>query len=243
MPRRDRRSAIDSGSPQDDAAGISRRVLLAGSTGLVGGHVQDRLASRPDVMLESPTRRGDAPSKHGLDFERLVDDPSLLGDGKIETAICCLGTTLRRAGSPDAFRRVDHDYVVAFARAAKHRHADHFILVSSVGAGGVGLYLRVKAEAEQAVASLGFDRLDIIRPGLLLGNRTERRPAERFAQILSPLLAPALVGRLARYAPVQAEIVARAIALLTRVTSAGHHIHHGPEICDLAQQEVSASPD
>lgn len=214
---------------------MTTSVLLAGGTGLVGGLVSERLARRGDVRLESLVRAQRRSGERAIDFEAMVADPSAIGgDEPVDVAISCLGTTLRSAGSPAKFRRVDHDYVAAFARAAKSRGATRFVLVSSVGAGGRGLYLNVKGDVERAIGALGFERLDIVRPSLILGPRPERRPAEALAQAVAPWLAPILLGPLARYAALDAALVARAIERLALGCAAGVHIHHVPELRALA---------
>ena len=211
------------------------RVLLAGGTGLVGGLLSARLACRADMTVDSlvrmPARAGERP----IDFEALVADPAgVAGSGAADVGVSCLGTTMHTAGSRAAFRRVDLDYVLAVARAARARGAPRFVLVSAVGAGGGGFYLRVKSDTETAVRALGFERLDIVRPGLLLGPRPERRTAERVAQALAPLLTPVLRGRLARYAAIDAAMVAAAIERLILATAPGMRVHHAPELQALA---------
>jgi uncharacterized protein YbjT (DUF2867 family) len=132
-------------------------------------------------------------------------------------AICCLGTTRRTAGSTQAFRAVDHDAVVAFGGAAHRRGARRFVLVSSLGAhrprGNV--YLETKAAAEHGVARLGFAELVIVRPSFIddQGARHEFRPAERLLLPLARLVF-GLVGRTSRYAPIRADVLARAIVRL-----------------------------
>ena len=214
---------------------MTTRVLLAGGTGLVGRLVAHGLRRRSDVELECLVRVSNFPDELAVDFEALVADPSLGGGTTpVDVGICCLGTTMRKARSPAAFRRVDLDYTVAFARAARVRGADRFIIVSSVGAGGRGFYLRVKGEAEAAVAALGFRRLDILRPSLLLGPRLDRRPAERIAQTMAPLLNLLLRRSLARYRAVDASVLARAIERLSMCTESGVQIHFVPGLIGLA---------
>src|SRR5690242_6825 len=190
---------------------MTHHVLLAGGTGLVGTRLTKRLSARRDVVLTSLVRTPRSPAEQAIDFEALVADPiGATGAERVDVGISCLGTTIRKAGTRDAFRRVDHDYVLAVARAALGKGARQFILVSSAGAGGRGFYLGVKGDVEQAISSLGFARVDIVRPGLILGERQERRPAEKLAQWAAPLLDPLLVGGLRRYASVPADAVAAA---------------------------------
>lgn len=206
------------------------RIIMAGGTGLVGGLLTARLRRRPDVTLDSLVRNPRQPGERKVDFAALAALPTAPAD----VAICCLGTTRRAAGSAAAFRRVDHDYVLAFARLARDAGAHHFIMVSSVGAGGRGLYLATKGEAEAGVAALGFDRVDTLRPSLLLGPRAERRPGEWLAQRIAPMLDPLLAGPLGRYAALDAAIVAAAIDRLTTCTAPGVYRHHVPDIRRLA---------
>lgn len=210
-------------------------VLLAGGTGLVGRAVTRDLLARPEVRLTSLVRRPSIPQECAIDFEALVADPAGAVAGRIDVAISCLGTTIRTAGSQAAFRRVDHDYVLALARAARAQGARQFLLVSSVGAGGRNFYLSVKGEIERAVQTLGFARVDIVRPGLLLGARGERRPGEAIGQALAPVLNPLLLRGLAKYRGIAAETVAAAIVRLAGAFDSGAHVHHNPELERLAQ--------
>jgi uncharacterized protein YbjT (DUF2867 family) len=201
------------------------RVWLVGGSGLVGGFVEARLAARGGLVSfgrRAPTQ----PCHRQIDFDRL---PETGEPGGCDTAIACLGTTIRAAGSKSAMRRVDHDYVVAFAMAARAAGARQFILVSSVGAdpASANFYLRLKGESERNVVAVGFERVDVIRPGLLLGDRRQFRPAERFAALLAPVVNPALVGSLARYRAIRAETVAGAIARLVGAKGRGTIVHEG----------------
>jgi uncharacterized protein YbjT (DUF2867 family) len=146
-----------------------------------------------------------------------------------DAAICALGTTLSKAGSQQAFRAVDHDAVLAFASAALAAGARRFVLVSSAGANpnARGFYLRVKGEAEAALAGLPFGALHILRPGLLLGHRAEARPAEAIARAAAPLLNLALRGSLSRFRAIPAaEIANAAVACAIDRTTAGTHVLH-----------------
>jgi uncharacterized protein YbjT (DUF2867 family) len=146
------------------------------------------------------TPLGDRVQEAVVDFERLDAAGDVLAADHV---YCALGTTIRNAGSREAFRRVDHDYVVALARAARARGARHFLLVSSIGADPRArtFYLRVKGDVEEAVQALGYPAVTIVRPSLLLGPRDEVRPVE---VLMKPL--GALMPR--RFRPVHARAVA-----------------------------------
>jgi uncharacterized protein YbjT (DUF2867 family) len=147
-------------------------------------------------------------------------------------ALCALGTTIAQAGSQQAFRQVDHDAVLAFARWARAGGASTFVLVSSVGASAAArtFYLRVKGEAEDALARVGFPRLVILRPGLLLGQRRDPRPGEAVAQKVVPWLNPLLAGRLRRYRSISAQTVANAMVSAATSSEPRHLLWEHDEI-------------
>lgn len=175
------------------------KLIIVGATGLVGGHVLAQALASPAVTAVFAPARRPLPAHAKLqapvvDYETLPDDASLW---RADAAICTLGTTLRQAGSQAAFRRVDHDYVLAVARLA-HRHGTPaFVLNSAIGAdsGSRFFYNRVKGEVEAALAGLGFASLTFVRPGLIGGNRDHSRPAERASLIAVRALGPVLPRR------------------------------------------------
>ena len=164
-----------------------QHVLLAGATGLTGEHLLDRLLNEPTITrVLAPTRRPLAEHPH---LENPVGDPAVFLpqlSGQVDIAFCCLGTTLKQAGSEEAFRAVDLDMVVAFAKRAREMGARHLIVISAVGADPKSsiFYNRVKGEMEQALKAQDWPQLTIVRPSLLLGARREFRLGER---LLAPL--------------------------------------------------------
>ena len=127
--------------------------------------------------------------------------------------MCCLGATLRQAGSQERFRAVDIECVLAFARAARAANAQRFVIISSVGAdpGARNFYLRTKGEMEQGLVETGFESLDILQPSLLLGWRGETRPLELAAHAFMPLVNPLLRGRYIPYRAIPARTVGEAM--------------------------------
>ena len=191
-----------------------RSVLVAGGTGLVGGHLLQLLGAdvryrRITSLVRRPATAPSGVDSQVVDFERLGEFVA----PQASEAFCCLGTTRRAAGSAAAFRRVDLDYVVAFAQLAMRAGASRFMLVSSLGAssGSRFLYTRTKGECETAVSSIGFTAVVILRPSFLLGERTQGRPMESTVLRVGQLIKPVLVGPLRRYAPVDAAAVARTL--------------------------------
>ncbi|SFP29475.1 Uncharacterized conserved protein YbjT, contains NAD(P)-binding and DUF2867 domains [Geopseudomonas sagittaria] len=171
-----------------------RNLLILGASGLTGEHLLDRVLSEPTVQ------RVLAPSRRPLSTHPHLENPrgNLLEilqqlQGPIDTVFCCLGTTLRQAGSESAFRAIDHDLVIACAQRARELGARHFVVLSSLGADPHSrvLYSRVKGEMEEALKAQGWPQLTIARPSLLLGERCQRRLLE---QVTAPL-ARVLLGK------------------------------------------------
>ena len=198
------------------------RVVIAGASGVVGSRVLHHLLLRKDVERVMAIGRRPLPSQDA----RLLSIVANLQDRAdmarqmpygATVAICCLGTTMRKAGSRDAFREVDLDAVLAFAETALASGARRFVLVSSLGADRPrgNFYLETKAAAERGVARLGFPQVRIVRPSFIddEGRRDEYRPAERLALPLARVVF-GLVGRTSRYAPIRADVLARAIVRL-----------------------------
>ena len=165
-----------------------QRILLAGATGLTGEHLLDRLLSEPTVArVLAPSRRPLAAHAH---LENPVGElAALLPElrGNIDIAFCCLGSTIKQAGSQEAFRAIDYDLVLAFAERARALGARHLVVISALGADAKSpvFYNRVKGELESALQAQGWPQLTIARPSLLLGARSDFRLGER---LLAPLM-------------------------------------------------------
>lgn len=208
-----------------------RRLCLVGSTGLVGRGAIERAIGRRDIRIIGITRR-EVRLPKGARMEMLLADPSgwpdAIAAANAHVLVCALGTTMHRVqGSEEAFRAVDHDLVLSCARAARAAGIDHMILVSSVGAdpASKNFYLRVKGETEAALGWLGFKRLDILRPGLLVGPRRESRSLERIATWLSPFLNLFLHGKYRKYRSIRVRMVADAIFALAHERARGRFVH------------------
>lgn len=208
------------------------RLMLVGATGLVGGAVLKAGQGHTGLRLVALGRRA-AALPPGAQMDQLVAPPDqwpkAIAAVRPGVIVLALGTTIATVkGDREAFRAVDHDLVLSCARAAREAGVDHAILVSSVGADPAAraFYLATKGQTERDVAALGFARLDILRPGLLRGERKgPLRPAERLGMILAPGLDWMLRGRLSRYRSIRAEVVARAILAYAMKPSTGLFIH------------------
>jgi len=213
-------------------------ALTVGASGYVGGYLLEMALSHGAIASVTALVRRPLTISHPVLTQRVVDFEKIAEDTLSEPVtdfFCCLGTTRRKAGSRQAFRRVDFDYVLASAILAQRAGAQGCFVVSSVGADprASNFYLRVKGEMEHALGQLNFRSLHIFRPGLLSGKRAERRPAERAAQVAMPFVRPFMVGKLRRYRPISAEIVAAAMIGAALTDSRGRHIHHNDDMYDL----------
>jgi len=208
---------------------VSRTALLAGATGLVGNHVLNLLLGDAKwshvvtVGRRTTTQRHEKLEQRVLDLGELETVSDLL---HLDDVFCCLGTTIKRAGSQPAFRLVDHAFVVGLARAGLRAGAKQFLLVSAIGADPKSpvFYSRVKGETEAAIRKLPYRSIQIFRPSLLLGERAEFRLGERIAMLGAPVLPALLFGRLRRYRPIQAATVARAMVTIA------HEAPRGPNV-------------
>lgn len=221
-------------------------LLLVGATGLVGSALIAHTAHNRAIRLAALARR-EPGLPRGACVEVLVADPAqwaeAIARARPQCLVIALGTTRAAVGGDlAAFRAVDHDLVLAVARAGRAAGTRQVILVSSVGADAASraFYLRVKGEVEAAVNALNFPRLDIVRPGLLRGARQgPARPLERAGQIVAPLVDPLLRGSLARFRSIHARDVAAAIALLAGHEGRGRQVHHTGDIHKLARRGLT----
>ena len=205
-------------------------IALLGATGLVGRHCLEQLAADPffeRVVVVARRRFAEATAPrvegHVLDF---ADLESHAGVFAVDQVLCALGTTIRAVGgSRERFREVDLGIPLTAARIARKNGARHFLLVSALGASASSrvFYLRVKGELEDALRSLGFRSVTIVRPSLLLGDRGEFRLGEEVVKRFG-WLSPR------RYRPVRASDVARALVRSAKEDLPGLHIIESGEI-------------
>ncbi|HET8849668.1 MAG TPA: NAD(P)H-binding protein [Marinobacter sp.] len=188
------------------------KLMILGATGAVGSQVLNQ--AHNDARFETivaPTRRPLANPGRAQNPVTSFDLPLPQADWwAVDAVICCLGTTLKQAGSQQAFYRVDHDLVIACAEQARAAGASVFVLNSSLGANekSRSFYLQTKGEVESAVARMGFERVVLARPSLIDAERPESRPAEKLGLMAGRLLAPVIPKR---YRPVRAEVIAAAL--------------------------------
>jgi uncharacterized protein YbjT (DUF2867 family) len=213
-------------------------AAVVGATGVVGRELVQALCADEQFstvhVLSRRPMAGHHPEKlrqHTFNFA----DLSEVNWPRADVLFCCLGTTIKLAGSEAGFRQVDFDYVVQTAQCALAAHTPALMVVSGLGAHSDSkiFYNRVKGEMEQAVASLGFARVGIFRPSLLRANRSESRPSERLALHLMKLGDYFLPKK---YRSVPARSVALAMLHLAKEKRAGVQIIESDRIQDFTAQ-------
>jgi uncharacterized protein YbjT (DUF2867 family) len=221
---------------------MSQTAVVIGGTGLTGSHLVNLLLhddrfSKVKVLLRSPSLK----QRQGLepiivDYE---DEENLQQALQGDALFCCIGTTIRQAGSREKFREVDFDIPVRCATIARRQGIKQFLLMSSVGASTISrnFYLRTKGETENAILSLGFPGLHIFRPSFLVGIRKKFRLGEWFAYMITGLFYFFLVGKWKKYRPIKAENVAHGMIYAAANTPSGQHVYESDKIREMAEME------
>lgn len=214
---------------------MARSVLLLGATGLIGNHclhllLQDESYEKVIAFVRSPmTLSHPKLEQCQVDYEQMERHTA---PARVHDVFCCLGTTIKKAGSQAAFRRVDFEYPLQIAQLALREGAQQFLLVSSLGAHPASpvFYSRVKGEVEAALTKLPFRALHIFRPSLLLGERPEFRLGEKIGEYAYKATSFLWQGPLRKYRPITAQTVAAAMVHLAKQDQSGIHIHESFQI-------------
>lgn len=195
------------------------KCVAAGASGLVGQELVNQLLAdvsfdEVTVIVRAALNQQNPKLKAILvpSFDQVLDMTMPPSD----VAFCSLGSTIKKAGSKEAFYKVDHDYIINFAKSCFKSGVKTFIVVSALGADPLSkvFYNHVKGQTEQDLKNIGFTNLFILQPSLLMGDRLENRPAEKIAQGLTKFLNPLMVGPLVKIKPIKAsQVAARMIKL------------------------------
>ena len=220
-----------------------KTALIAGATGLVGSELLQLLVKSDHyktihVITRRPIETGsDKIVTHTADSETIEN---LMISEKMDHAFCALGTTIKKAKTKENFRRIDHDYVLAFAKKTVGFGAEKFMVVSSLGANPKSLffYNRVKGEVEQALQQVQIKHLFIFRPSLLLGKRNEQRSGEEIATRIYRLLEPLFIGKLKKYKGIEAATVAKAMIEAALHETDETRIYESDEIRNFLKQKA-----
>lgn len=193
-----------------------KTALVFGATGQTGALLTDELLKNPlynEVRIFVRKPAGKTHPKLRELVNPLSDPQYLKNEIKGDDLFCCIGTTIKKAGTKENFRQVDYELPVSVARIAKQNGVSSMVTVSALGADAESnnFYLRTKGEMEHAVAGFGIENTVFVRPSLLLGKRGEHRTGELIGKWVMKLLNPLFIGRLKRYKAIHSAVVARAM--------------------------------
>ncbi len=213
----------------------NKTALIIGATGLVGGFVLEDLLnddyySEVIVLTRKSLNKSNPKLKEILvDFNNLENYKN---DIKADTVFCCLGTTIKTAGSQEAFKKVDYEYPLRVAEIAKENGATNYLLISALGSSksSIVFYNRVKGEVEADIAKLNFESFHILQPSLIIGERKESRTGEDIAQKLSPVYDAIMFGPLAKYKSIKASQIAKAMVYYSKLVTKGIMRHESSEL-------------
>jgi uncharacterized protein YbjT (DUF2867 family) len=218
-----------------------KTALVLGGSGLVGNElvhllIEQKRYERIHLLVRRPIEiKSSICEPHVIDFDQLQNYAELF---QVSDVYCCLGTTIKKAKSKEAFRKVDYEYPLEAAKLAAAANVDNFLIVTAMGANAKSafFYNRVKGEVEDTLKNLHLNCLHIFRPSLLLGDRGEFRLGEKIAEKASIILNYIMVGPLRTYRSIEAKKVASAMAMAASLKTKGIHIYRSLEIEQAAKK-------
>jgi len=218
-----------------------KTALVIGSSGLIGSHLVIQLLSNPNFDKVIVFNRRPCLILHPKIEEYLIDfndlkpiEPFVKGD----VMFCTMGTTIKKAGSKEAFRLVDVVYPEQFAQMALNNQVKQFLLISSLGADleSTNFYLKTKGEIETFLQQSAFNSVSILRPSLLLGDRKEFRLGEKLATYILPVLSLFLIGPFKKYKAIEAKTVAKSMVNIALQNKPGFNIYPSDELQTIGNQ-------
>lgn len=206
----------------------SKTAIIAGASGLIGRSLTQNLLQSKNYGQVIALVRKPLGIQHEklkeltVDFDKLSEMTEF---PKGDDIFCCLGTTMKKAGSKEAFYKVDFTYCYEFAKAALKAGADRFFLISAMGSNKKSrfFYNRVKGELEDKVSFLNYRTIYIFKPSLIRGPREERRPGEKFAQFITKLIP--FFGPWKKYRPIHADKIVDAMIKVARQEDKGCYFY------------------
>ncbi len=219
-----------------------KTALIIGSTGLIGSHLLNLLLDSNDYIKVITFVKRDTGLKHPKLTQHIIDFDKpetykelIVGDD----FFCTIGTTIKKAGSKEAFRKVDFEYPKQFAASALENKVKQFLIISSLSAdaNSGNFYLKTKGEIQDFLKKCNFESVAVLQPSLLLGNRTEFRLGEKIGAFFVKTLSFLLLGNLKKYKAIQAEDVARAMFIIAQKNNSGFKIYESDSIQEIANKK------
>ena len=215
-----------------------KTALIIGSTGLIGSELLNLLLDSNDYLKVITFVKRDTGIKHPKLTQHIIDFDTpetykelVVGDD----FFCTIGTTIKKAGSKEAFRKVDFGYPKQFASFALQNKVKQFLIISSLGANAKSgnFYLKTKGEIQDFLKDCNFESVAVLQPSLLLGNRTEFRLGEKVGAFFMKTLSFLFVGNLKKYKPIESETVAKALLKIAQTNNIGFKIYESNAIQEI----------
>lgn len=209
-----------------------RTALILGASGLTGNILLKKILDSNTYDKVYVYTRSSLNIIHPALEEKLVDFDTLHDAVPAEDVFCCLGTTIKKAGSQEAFKKVDYGYPLKVAQLQSAAGSKNFLVISAIGASSTSsiFYSRVKGAMEEAISALPFQQVYIFRPSFIAGKRKEKRLAEEIALPVLKLINPLFMGPLKKYRSVSAEAIANAMLYYAQHPETGVHVIPSDEI-------------
>jgi uncharacterized protein YbjT (DUF2867 family) len=206
----------------------NKTAIIAGASGLIGQSLTQQLLnsnqySKVIALVRKPLGISHPKfSEVTVDFDRITD---FVDFPKGEDIFCCLGTTMKNAGSKEAFFKVDYTYCYDLAKIGLQAGADRFFLISAMGANpkAGNFYSRVKGELEDQLSFLGYRTIYVFKPSLLRGDRKEFRFGEKLALIITRIIP--FIGPWKKYRPIHVDKVADAMVKVANQDDKGFYYY------------------
>ncbi|WP_426096109.1 NAD(P)H-binding protein [Flavobacterium sp. DSR2-3-3] len=215
-----------------------KTALIIGSTGLIGLELLNLLLDSNNYLKVITFVKRDTGIKHPKLTQHIIDFDTpetykelVVGDD----FFCTIGTTIKKAGSKKAFRKVDFGYPKQFASFALQNKVKQFLIISSLGANAKSgnFYLKTKGEIQDFLKDCNFESVAVLQPSLLLGNRTEFRLGEKVGAFFMKTLSFLFVGNLKKYKPIESETVAKALLKIAQTNNIGFKIYESDAIQEI----------
>lgn len=221
----------------------NKTALLAGASGLVGNELLHILLnsshySQVRILVRHPLELIHEKLEQIItDFDKLDDYADYF---TVDDVYCCLGTTIKKAGSQEAFKKVDYDYPLKMAELAKSHRVKNFLVITALGADSNSkvFYSRTKGQLQLNLKKTGLTALHIFQPSLLLGERQEFRLGEKAATLLSPVISKVLKGKMKKYKPVEAKDVAVTMYEVAQIERTGNYTYPSDRIEIISAQST-----
>ncbi|OAB27329.1 Uncharacterized conserved protein YbjT, contains NAD(P)-binding and DUF2867 domains [Flavobacterium fryxellicola] len=216
-----------------------KTALIIGSTGLIGSQLLNLLLDSNDYIKVISFVKRDTGIKHKKLTQHIIDfdKPETYKEVVVgDDFFCTIGTTIKSAGSKNAFRKVDFEYPKQFAAFALQHKVNQFLLISSLGAdeNSSNFYLKTKGEIENFLKNCDFESVSILQPSLLLGNRTEFRLGEKLGAFFMKTFSFLFLGNIKKYKPIESKTVAKALLKIAQTNTKGFKIYESDAIQEIA---------